>query len=652
MDTNTNSTISKDQSESIIMINDDANGPPVIKEFFSKLSTNIEKNRWTGSCNVCSLSITDTYKTTSNFLKHLKIKHRLIFDKWKSKQDQVVQETNQPKITIAYNRDNEKYSTSNKRQQLLNNSIIRNLIVNMSLPFSIVDNQSFKHFMLDVDPKYNMINRRDITRNFLPAMHKSCIKKLQEVCNRSNYISLTLDVWSDRRMRSYFGITLHAIVDDHYKTYLLSFERLTGKYSGEKLAAEFDRVTQLYNLKDKLVRIITDNANNNQAAFNHLVLPGFDEYFDDSIDDQSELETNDDDTNNDECDKNRLEIEEVNDDIYGSTLNAPTDQEFLRLPCFIHSLQLVVHDGIKAASGALSSLKKVADLAKLAHTSNSFAERLEEHHYSIPRANSTRWNSQFQTVKKVIGIPFAVLNSILTDLNKNSTILTQGECYATISLVAPTILGILIDLEHELAASNLSLVSLCEALISSIKARFSGLLCHFEIDVPFASYSMSERFSDPIFLVTPVLDARFKFLWLDNLQGMKMGADELNIVQQDTSDQPTQKFDPITKRKCLFPYLNDLKKISSDEKEKPKILVELNAFLWEKSNETNLLFLKKNIYPSLYELGLKYLSVPATSAPIERIFSQSGFVMRPHRASLTSKNVCLLTFLKCNQVLL
>ncbi|CAF3473762.1 unnamed protein product [Rotaria socialis] len=530
----------------------------------------------------------------------------------------------------------------------------------MSLPFSIVDNQSFKHFMLDVDPKYNMINRRDITRNFLPVLHKSCIKKLQEVCNRSNYISLTLDVCSDRRMRSYFGITLLAIVDNHYKTYLLSFERLTGKHSGEKLADEFDR---------------------NQAAFNYLVLPGFDEYFDDSIDDQSELETNDDDTDSDERDKNRLEIEEVNDDIYGSTLNAPTDQEFLRLPCFIHSLQLVVHDGIQPASDALSSLKK-------------------EHHYSIPRANSTRWNSQFQTVKKVIRIPFAVLNSILTDLNKNclilntkdrktledfvslfelfneATILTQGECYATISLVAPTILDILSDLEHERAASNLSLVSLCEALISSIKARFSGLLRHFENDVPFASYSMSERFSDPIFLATPVLDARFKFLWLDSLQGtvklrvieklhtaflrffsklkfsllQKVGADELNIVQQDTSDQPTQNFDPITKRKCLFPYLNDLKKISSDEK--PKILVELNAFLCEKSNETNLLFLKKNIYPSLYELGLKYLSVPATSAPIERIFSQSVFVMRPHRASLTSKNVCLITFLKCNQVLL
>jgi len=104
------------------------------------------------------------------------------------------------------------------------------------------------------------------------------------------------------------------------------------------------------------------------------------------------------------------------------------------------------------------------------------------------------------------------------------------------------------------------------------------------------------------------------------------------------------------KENVFFPYLNDTKKISFDEKS--KVLVELDAFLSEKSDENNLLFLKKNLYPSVYELSLKYLSVPATSAPIERIFFKSGFIMRRHRASLTSKNVCLLTFLKCNIVLL
>ncbi|CAF1349757.1 unnamed protein product, partial [Rotaria magnacalcarata] len=148
---------------------------------------------------------------------------------------------------------------------------------------------------------------------------------------------------------------------------------------------------------------------------------------------------------------------------------------------------------------------------------------------------------QYQTVKKVINIPSSTLNSILNDLKKNeliintkdrkileefvslfelfneATLVTQGENFVTISLAAPTILGILFDLERELNSSSLVLTSLCETLISSIKARFSGLLRHFDYDVPFGCYSMSERFSDPIFLIAPLFDTRFKLLWLENL---------------------------------------------------------------------------------------------------------------------------------------
>ena len=93
-----------------------------------------------------------------------------------------------------------------------------------------------------------------------------------------------------------------------------------------------------------------------------------------------------------------------------------------------------------------------------------------------------------------------------------ATILTQGESYTTISLVASTVFDILYDLERELCSSTLTLVSLCKTLIESIKVRFSGLLRHFEIEVRFDAYSTSKRFSSVIFLIAPLLDARFKLL--------------------------------------------------------------------------------------------------------------------------------------------
>lgn len=54
------------------------------------------------------------------------------------------------------------------------------------------------------------------------------------------------------------------------------------------------------------------------------------------------------------------------------------------------------------------------------------------------------------------------------------------------------------------------------------------------------------------------------------------------------------------------------------------------------------------ILPRLYLVSMKLLAVPATSAPVERVFSHGGLIMRPHRARLSAKTLSSLIFLKCN----
>ncbi|CAF3068624.1 unnamed protein product, partial [Rotaria sp. Silwood2] len=79
----------------------------------------------------------------------------------------------------------------------------------------------------------------------------------------------------------------------------------------------------------------------------------------------------------------------------------------LRLPCFAHTLQLVVKDGLQETICIKQAITKVSNIAKLAHSSIKFAEKLETIGASIPKANKTRWNSQLNTVQKVIEIPSA-----------------------------------------------------------------------------------------------------------------------------------------------------------------------------------------------------------------------------------------------------
>lgn len=53
-------------------------------------------------------------------------------------------------------------------------------------------------------------------------------------------------------------------------------------------------------------------------------------------------------------------------------------------------------------------------------------------------------------------------------------------------------------------------------------------------------------------------------------------------------------------------------------------------------------------YRHLHPLFQRVFCTPASSAPVERIFSQSGIIMRPHRAKMSDALLETLVFLKCN----
>ena len=54
--------------------------------------------------------------------------------------------------------------------------------------------------------------------------------------------------------------------------------------------------------------------------------------------------------------------------------------------------------------------------------------------------------------------------------------------------------------------------------------------------------------------------------------------------------------------------------------------------------------------PALAKLANIVLSVPASSAPVERVFSHGGIIFRPHRRRLNDHNLSQLIFLKCNRL--
>lgn len=78
--------------------------------------------------------------------------------------------------------------------------------------------------------------------------------------------------------------------------------------------------------------------------------------------------------------------------------------------------------------------------------------------------------------------------------------------------------------------------------------------------------------------------------------------------------------------------------------------LQLSHYLDICEGQNALLFwaMNRKALPSLSRVAIRVLAVPASSAPVERVFSHGGIILRPHRAQMTDRLLSNLVFCKCN----
>ncbi|CAF2100505.1 unnamed protein product [Rotaria magnacalcarata] len=704
-------------------------------KFFKDVQYDKEKKRWSAECLLCETPkrVFDALGVTSNFNRHARDYHTQAFKLWLQELNEVkaMSSTNQKnKISQHFRKRNQAsqhsaYHTTHPRQTELSTAIVNDLIIKLGLPLSIVERSAFINFMKTVDPKFSMTSRRTLNRTTIPSLYEKMHDRLKVFCSSATFLSLALDIWSDRRLRSFFAITGHAIVNGCFKSYVLGFVPLWGSHSGSLLLQKYEETINTFGIKHKVIRLVTDSSANNIHAFKDLVIPGFEHYFDkndnDNMSDEDSDANSNDGTVSDEyeylpnfcsttpystTDTDALTQEFLIQDSFRSLLD---HNEVFRIPCFAHTIQLVVSDGLKETKSVLSSLEKVSAIAKLSHTSTKFAEKLDAMNLSIPRAVITRWNSQFLTVERILAIPYIELNEILIELKHANlclntrdlvmlnefvallsllaevTITSQRENAPSISLVAPSILAIYFDLKNE--KNNIQhTTALCDALISSLLSRFGGLLEQLEIDIRETGIEFEikkqfyDLYRDPVFLFTPFLDGMFKLNWItqsylpDSVKericekikklifdqaviieraNQSSVPDDLELIQEQLVQIVQSSSTSVLKRKGLFSNIrNDQKYPKKTKLNDSNIYIkeEISRYLNDINNDSMVLVrtTSSNPYTTLTKLATKYLCIPATTAAVERVFSQSGFLFRPHRARMTRKTLQQLTLLKCN----
>ena len=129
------------------------------------------------------------------------------------------------------------------------------------------------------------------------------------------------------------------------------------------------------------------------------------------------------------------------------------------------------------------------------------------------------------------------------------------------------------------------------------------------------------------------------------------------LAENDVTHSAELESPPAKRFKCentLFDWLDDIVKPSTSENQESretKCDVEFMHYLSEPDSKQDPLLwwkTKESVFPFLSKLAKKYLCIPASSVPSERIFSTAGYLVNRQRAALSADNVDMLLFLHKN----
>ena len=536
------------------------------------------------------------------------------------------------------------YSTSDPRYIEITEALVM-FVCKGHLPLSIVDSQEFKDLLKKLDPRYTLPNRKKFSKEILRAKCESMNTRLVTELKRARSVCLTIDLWSNRQMRGFLGITAHFIRDWNLQSCALACKRLRGRHTAENIYSLYEEVIASFKLADQVMHITTDSASNMLKAFS---LPGYED--DSPPDDPEDPDDEGDDAGLFDLLQGEPEYEHIDGSQAENLLTYIADHD----PCFIHCLQSVVKDGFKNTTQINKVISKASNFVNYIRKSTVASDHLDDFN-RVQAANYTRWNSQIKMIRSLLKIPAEKLKqldcdhqlsayerSVLKDLVEiltpfeQATDEVQGEKYVTSSLVAPLARGLRLTIDSLQSKFNCG-------LLTALKESFGRRMAKFE--------------ESEVFQTAAVLDPRNKTAWcstqqeIDSVKSMliERAAKDSPEPQQTTSDAAVP---PPRKRCKLFSYMN--KNATATAPKPPSSaateVADYLALPILDEKEDPLGFWKKHEhrFPLLSKLAAFYLSIPASSAPVERLFSIAGKIFRPERCRLNDITFEDLLLIRCN----
>ena len=556
-------------------------------------------------------------QNTTNLFKHLKAQHPDVhkaieeekavaekLKKAKQTKQQSLEDTFVAKVP---------YPSESKRRKFLDESLVNMITTDLQPPF-IVEDTGFQSFISALDPRYKPPSRRTIMHSLLPEKYRSEKEKLQETFSSVKYVALTTDIWTSRHTEGFLTVTCHYVTPDwQLCTAVLSTMNFSGAHTAEHIAETLGKIADDWSIRTKIVCIVTDNAANCVAAVRLL--------------------------------------------------------NWRHLPCFAHTLNLIVQEAIKADAVVADAQKKCKAVVSYFHHSVKASDTLREvqHQLKLPENKlindvETRWNSTYYMMERILQQKQAI-TTVLCLLDRKDLLLdTQdfdalkeaiqvlnpfeaatrelsGEKHVSVSKVIP----LSRNLQHLISGMSTVVLTkqMQDSLVTSLRRRF------LSVETVHACAAAT------------ILDPRFKKLAFTTAQAIDQVSRRLQseISELDSPQSSPDTEEAETPMQCgtglweLFDVR--VAQAMSSRTSSTEAIVETDQYFKEKniSRSADAIEWWKNKavqYRKMAVLAKKYLAIPATSVPSERVFSKAGELVSAKRSRLKPKNVDMMLFLNKN----
>lgn len=253
--------------------------------------TKDEFNPETVICNLCHNRLSRKGGSTSSMANHLKHKHSSI----DVKNPQVSGQCKQVQQTLlqSFSMDGSVPPKPLKKKQaeLLKRSLAWMCAVDIR-PISIVESVGFRNYSRLLNSAFAVPSRKTVKSYVQKIYLEGHDELMKDICGCP--VGLTTDLWTSNANEGYITVTAQYITPQwEQKTKVLATRAMKDRHTGEKISEAIKDITTEYQIP-RITAICTDNAANMKTCCQH--------------------------------------------------------GEYVRIPCFAHTLQLGINDGLKMGS--------------------------------------------------------------------------------------------------------------------------------------------------------------------------------------------------------------------------------------------------------------------------------------------------------------